>query len=44
MNNTHKAQIINYLEAYKIDVGLFINFGRTSLEFKRFVNNKNNNK
>jgi GxxExxY protein len=44
INNTHKAQIINYLEAYKIDVGLFINFGRKSLEFKRFVNDKNNQK
>jgi len=42
INNTHKAQIINYLEAFKIDVGLLINFGNKSLEFKRFINEQNN--
>ncbi|PWJ59417.1 GxxExxY protein [Dyadobacter jejuensis] len=29
------AQAINYLEAYGLDIGLLINFGTTSLEFKR---------
>lgn len=38
----NKQQIINYLEIYKIDVGLLINFGNKSLEFKRFINEKNN--
>ncbi len=33
-------QIINYLEAFHFEVGLLINFGKTSLEFKRFTNNK----
>ncbi len=32
-------QIINYLSAFNIPVGLLINFGKPSLEFKRFVNN-----
>jgi GxxExxY protein len=33
----HHVQIINYLEAFKIPVGLLLNFGASSLEFKRFV-------
>ena len=33
-------QIINYLEAFHFEIGLLINFGKTSLEFKRFTNNK----
>ena len=34
----HKAQTINYCEAYNIENGLLINFGNTSLEFKRVYN------
>ena len=33
----HRVQLINYLEAFKIPVGLLINFGSTSLQFKRLV-------
>ncbi|WP_375416185.1 GxxExxY protein [uncultured Hymenobacter sp.] len=33
----HQAQIINYLEAFRIPVGLLINFGTSSLEFKRLI-------
>ena len=33
----YHVQIINYLEAFKIPVGLLINFGAPSLEFKRFI-------
>jgi GxxExxY protein len=33
----HYTQIINYLETFKVSVGLLINFGSGSLEFKRFV-------
>jgi len=33
----HHTQIINYLEAFKLPIGLLINFGAPSLEFKRFV-------
>ncbi len=36
---THYAQIINYLEAYRLEVGLLINFGEPSLKFKRFLKN-----
>ena len=40
LQNVHKAQAINYCEAYNIADGLLINFGGTSLDFKR-VYNKN---
>jgi GxxExxY protein len=35
------SQIINYLKAYRLEVGLLINFGEASLRFKRFVQNHN---
>lgn len=38
--DVHKAQAINYLEAYNIADGLLINFGGLSLEFKRVYNKK----
>ena len=34
------AQAINYLEAYNLEVGLLINFGERSLNFKRLQNKK----
>ena len=40
IEDVHKAQVINYCEAYNIADGLLINFGGKSLEFKR-VYNKN---
>jgi GxxExxY protein len=33
----HWAQILNYLKAYRLEVGLLLNFGSKSLTFKRFV-------
>ena len=36
----HFAQARNYLEAYNVEVGLLLNFGNTSLEFKRLENPK----
>lgn len=40
LEDTHYAQAINYLEAYNLEIGLLINFGETSLQFKRFQNKK----
>lgn len=40
LEDVHKAQAINYCEAYNIADGLLINFGGRSLDFKR-VYNKN---
>ncbi|MEO6327323.1 MAG: GxxExxY protein [Ginsengibacter sp.] len=37
LEDVHLAQAINYLEAYKMDIGLLINFGNTSLQFKRVM-------
>lgn len=34
----HLAQAINYLEAYDLEIGLLINFGAKSLQFKRLTN------
>lgn len=38
LEDVHLAQAINYLEAYNLEVGLLINFGEKSLQFKRLVN------
>lgn len=40
LDDVHLAQAINYLEAYSLEVGLLINFGAKSLEFKRLINTK----
>ncbi len=37
LEDVHYAQELNYLKAYKLEVGLLINFGSKSLTFKRFV-------
>jgi len=37
LEDVHLAQILNYLKAYKLQVGLLINFGSKSLTFKRLV-------
>ena len=31
------GQLLNYLKATRMERGLLLNFGRSSLEFKRFV-------
>lgn len=42
LENVHFAQAINYLEAYNLEIGLLINFGEVSLNFKRLTNKKFN--
>ncbi len=37
LEDVHLAQAINYLEAYKMEVGLLVNFGAKSLVFKRVM-------
>jgi GxxExxY protein len=37
INNEHIAQTLNYLKISDCRVGLIINFGRKSLEYKRLV-------
>ncbi|MFD2570144.1 GxxExxY protein [Spirosoma soli] len=38
LEEVHLAQAINYLETYNLKIGLLINFGASSLEFKRVLN------
>ena len=40
LEDVHLAQAINYLEAYNLEIGLLINFGSKSLQFKRLNNKK----
>jgi len=40
LEDVHLAQAINYLEAYNLEVGLLINFGAKSLQYRRVVNSK----
>jgi len=42
LEDVHLAQAINYLEAYNLEIGLLVNFGAKSLEFKRLINSKFN--
>jgi GxxExxY protein len=37
LEDVHLAQAINYLEAYGLEIGLLINFGSRSLQFKRVI-------
>lgn len=42
LEDVHLAQALNYLKAYRLEIGLLINFGSKSLEFKRLIlSNKN---
>lgn len=37
MDKGNFNQVLNYLEAYKKEIGLLINFGTESLQFKRLI-------
>ena len=41
LEDVHLAQGLNYLVAYKVDLGLLMNFGTQSLEVKRLRHPKN---
>jgi len=41
LDDVHLAQAINYLEASHYPIGLLLNFGAKSLQFKRLYNKKN---
>jgi GxxExxY protein len=43
LSDINIAQAKNYLEAGGIEIGLLINFGTASLEFKRMINNNASN-
>ena len=38
LSPVHKAQLINYLKATGLEVGLLVNFGHPKLEYRRFEN------
>lgn len=40
LEDVHLAQALNYLEAYKLEIGLLLNFGAKSLEYKRVINTR----
>jgi GxxExxY protein len=40
LSSLDEAQILNYLKATGLEVGLLLNFGTESLQYKRFVNTK----
>ena len=37
LEEVHWAQVLNYLKAYRLEVGLLFNFGSKSMTFKRLV-------
>ena len=40
ITNAHIAQALNYLETHQLEIGLLINFGGKSLQFKRLINER----
>jgi len=38
LDDAHLNQAMNYCQAYNLPIGLLINFGSNSLEFKRVYN------
>jgi GxxExxY protein len=37
LESVHEAQILNYLKASGIQVGLLMNFGKPTLQYRRFI-------
>ena len=42
LTSKHEAQVINYLKATNMKLGLLVNFGNEKLEYKRLVRNITN--
>lgn len=42
LEDVHLAQALNYLKAYKLEVGLLINFGSKSMTWKRLLHIQDN--
>jgi GxxExxY protein len=42
LDDAHLQQAINYLEVYNLEIGMLINFGAKSLEYRRLINPKYN--
>ncbi|MCX6147413.1 MAG: GxxExxY protein [Candidatus Kapabacteria bacterium] len=40
LDDIHLNQVLNYLEVYNLEIGMLINFGSKSLEYKRLINAK----
>jgi GxxExxY protein len=40
LGTPEETQVLNYLKATEFEVDLLLNFGRTSLQYKRYVNTK----
>ena len=40
LTTEHQAQVLNYLTATRLKLGLLLNFGKPSLENKRIINEK----
>lgn len=40
LDQRHYSQVLNYLKAFGLEVGLLINFGASSLQWKRVITNK----
>jgi len=41
LTSQHEAQVLNYLKATAFELGLLINFGQTSLQYKRILKSNN---
>ena len=42
LTDVHRAQVLNYLKATNLDLGLLVNFGETSLKVERLFNYRKN--
>ena len=40
LDNVHLVQLRNYLQVFRLEVGLLLNFGARSLEYKRLTNRR----